>query len=98
MRRPLLLSTAVALFAATESATSGDPPPITIDLSPPSSLSADDPSETGVAYSVKPHLSRQWMSRDRTPAIELGDFRMRLTVLGAAALGAVIIPVLPGWA
>jgi hypothetical protein len=98
MRRLLLLSTAAAVFAVTAPATLGDPPPITIDLSPPSPVTADDPSETDVAYSVKPHLSRAWVSRNRTPAMVLGDWPTRLAVFGAAALGAVTIPVLLGWA
>jgi hypothetical protein len=94
MKGFLLLSMAVGAFAAAASPTLGDPPAITIDLSPSSRVTTDDPSGFDVAYSVKSHLN----PAVGTLAIVLGDWRTRLTVLGAAALGAVTIPVLLGWA
>jgi HYR domain len=54
MRRFLLLSTAVAVFAATASVTLGDPPPITIDA--PASVTTSDPGGTDVTYTVKSQL------------------------------------------
>ena len=57
MKRFLLLLLAIAGFASAASATLGvGPPAITIDLSPASPVTTNDPSGADVTYSVKSHL------------------------------------------
>lgn len=55
MKRLLLLLLALAVFSAVASATFGDPPPITIDVSSP--VTTSDPAGTDVTYTVKSHLN-----------------------------------------